>query len=106
MSASASIQQHGFDSASNAYVQTCGFVIVFDLSLVDFQFLYYVFHENTCSIWRWLVLSTSQILGSPKRRAHLWRIVCVKFTLLICKGYCPVFIDVGWPILIVDGSIP
>ena len=39
VSASAPIRQHGFDSASNCYVQTFGFVIVFDLSLVDFQFL-------------------------------------------------------------------
>lgn len=95
-----------FEILHDVMQRSVGFVIVFDLSLVDFQFLYYVFHENICSMWRWLVLSTSQILGSPKRRAHLWRTVCVKFTLLICKGYCPVFIDVGRPIMIVDGSIP
>lgn len=38
-SASVPIRQHGFNSASNCYVQTFRFVIVFDLSLVDFQFL-------------------------------------------------------------------
>lgn len=39
VTASAPIRQHRFDSASNCYVQTFGFVIVFDLSLVGFQFL-------------------------------------------------------------------